>query len=90
MEKPVPQAHHKPKLSITNEVECLKKAKKVKNGYTEREFNMENKSNKRDYLEEWKGIVNAKDLHKALVEHFSYLADTPGFEKVLYSDAGSG
>ncbi len=58
---------------------CLKEAeegtaKSMKNKITE---------SKNDYLEEWQKIVDAKDLDKALIDHFSYLADTPGYNKVL-------
>ncbi|EMY77006.1 leucine rich repeat protein [Leptospira weilii serovar Ranarum str. ICFT] len=41
-----------------------------------------------DYLLEWKKIANHKnpdDLPKLLTEHFSYLADMPGFDAVLWS-----
>lgn len=36
-----------------------------------------------NYLEEWRTIVEAKDLHKALILHFSYLVDSPGYDRVL-------
>ncbi|EMY79497.1 WGR domain protein [Leptospira weilii serovar Ranarum str. ICFT] len=70
-------------------------SEKLKKGYVEDDAtlantkstatNTEKKKNepKADYLKEWEAIVNAKDLPKALISHFSYLADTPGYEKVL-------
>ncbi|EKR64838.1 hypothetical protein LEP1GSC036_4538 [Leptospira weilii str. 2006001853] len=36
-----------------------------------------------NYLKEWQTIVDAKDLHKALIQHFSYLADNPRFKNLL-------
>jgi hypothetical protein len=38
-----------------------------------------------DYINKWKTIVSAKVLKKALLKHFSYLADSPGYTKVLKS-----
>ncbi|EMP82567.1 WGR domain protein [Leptospira santarosai str. CBC1531] len=37
------------------------------------------------YLQEWETIVKSKDLPKALVRHFSYLADTKGYQSILNS-----
>jgi len=36
-----------------------------------------------NYLNEWQTIVDAKDMHQALYDHFLYLCDTPGFEPLL-------
>ncbi|EMO60922.1 hypothetical protein LEP1GSC133_5213 [Leptospira borgpetersenii serovar Pomona str. 200901868] len=33
----------------------------------------ESKNSNSGYFNEWEAIVNAKDLHKALINHFSYL-----------------
>ncbi|WP_036076027.1 WGR domain-containing protein [Leptospira weilii] len=68
---------------------CLKKAQKLlseklKKGYVE--INPPKKGSpqiKADYLKEWQAIVDSEDLHKALINHFSYLADTPGYDKIL-------
>lgn len=38
-----------------------------------------------DYLQEWQQIVNANNLHHALVNHFLYLAETPEDRIVLES-----
>ena len=35
------------------------------------------------HLTEWKQIVDASDLSKALINHFSYLADTPDWKSIL-------
>lgn len=40
---------------------------------------------KRKYLQEWKQLTVAPNLHEALVDHFAYLADTAGYDKVLKS-----
>jgi predicted DNA-binding WGR domain protein len=37
----------------------------------------------KNYLNEWEEIVNAQDIPKALIKHFSYLADTPGYVNLL-------
>ncbi|WP_338422233.1 WGR domain-containing protein [Leptospira borgpetersenii] len=82
-----------------SEEKCLKEAKKLlseklKKGYVEGNNFANTKSSttdtiiksqepKIDYLKEWQAIVDAKDLHKALIEHFSYLGDNPRFKKLL-------
>ncbi|MBE8365225.1 WGR domain-containing protein [Leptospira borgpetersenii] len=82
-----------------SEEKCLKEAKKLlseklKKGYVEGSNFANTKSSttdtiiksqepKIDYLKEWQAIVDAKDLHKALIEHFSYLGDNPRFKKLL-------
>ena len=38
-----------------------------------------------DHINKWNTIVSAKDLKKTLLKHFSYLADSPGYSKVLKS-----
>lgn len=78
---------------FANEKKCLNEVEKLlneklKKGYQEAKKSAIVKSYskasvKTDYLREWEAIVNAKDLTKALVNHFAYLADTPGFEPVL-------
>ncbi|EMY14960.1 WGR domain protein [Leptospira weilii str. Ecochallenge] len=83
--------------TFDSEEECQKEAKKLlseklKKGYAEGKIlaktksasaGKKNQEPQADYLKEWENIVNAKDLHKALNEHFAYLADSPGYEKVL-------
>ncbi len=44
---------------------------------------MKSQESEIDYLKEWQAIVDAKDLHKALIHHFAYLADSPRFKKLL-------
>ncbi|MDI7225075.1 hypothetical protein [Leptospira santarosai] len=44
---------------------------------------MKNPEFKNSYLEEWQAILEAKDLSQALVLHFSYLADSPGYDRIL-------
>ncbi|EMY14391.1 leucine rich repeat protein [Leptospira weilii str. Ecochallenge] len=77
-----------------SEEECQKEAKKLlqeklKKGYAEGEGQTSSVKQKTsaqtldNFVKEWEEIVNAKDLHKALIRHFSYLADSPGYEKVL-------
>ncbi|EMY77941.1 WGR domain protein [Leptospira weilii serovar Ranarum str. ICFT] len=70
-------------------------SEKLKKGYVEGDAtlantksnttNTEKKNNelKADYLKEWQAIVDAKDLHKALIEHFSYLVDNPKYDRLL-------
>jgi|GEM_PF-1908724 len=58
-------------------------ASKIKKGYVEATASSSPaENNPNDYAK----ILNAKnqgELHNALIEHFAYLADTPGFEPVL-------
>ncbi|WP_156469938.1 WGR domain-containing protein, partial [Leptospira alstonii] len=42
-----------------------------------------NSEPKADYIKEWEEIANSKDLQDSLTKHFSYLADSPGFEPVV-------
>ncbi|MDI7226662.1 WGR domain-containing protein, partial [Leptospira santarosai] len=76
--------------SFDDEKKCLKEAEKLlseklKKGYVEGDTkrsssNMKKKITKSEngYLQEWETIVKSKDLPKALVRHFAYLADTKG------------
>ncbi len=81
-----------------SEEKCLKEAKKLlseklKKGYVEGSNFVNTKSStdtiiksqepKIDYIKEWQAIVDAKDLHKALIEHFSYLVDNPEYDRLL-------
>jgi predicted DNA-binding WGR domain protein len=69
----------KSEYECENEAEKLVK-EKVKKGYAER---ASDEGVSADYLEEWEDIVKAKDLTKALIKHFSYLADNPEFMPAL-------
>ncbi|WP_016755542.1 WGR domain-containing protein [Leptospira santarosai] len=82
--------------TFDDEQECLKEAKtllseKLKKGYLEVGIEKNDSVNKKEeivesknaYLEEWKTLIKAQDLPKALIRHFSYLADTPGYGRVL-------
>ncbi|EKO78168.1 MULTISPECIES: WGR domain-containing protein [unclassified Leptospira] len=82
--------------SFDNEEKCLKEAEKLlseklKKGYLEVGIEKNDSVNKKEeivesknaYLEEWKTLIKAQDLPKALIRHFSYLADTPGYGRVL-------
>ncbi|EMO53824.1 WGR domain-containing protein [Leptospira noguchii] len=74
-----------------NAEKCLKEAEKLVSsklgkGYKETDVTADPagaKGKEADYLNAWKTIANAKNLTKALIEHFSYLADIAGFESVL-------
>ena len=33
----------------------------------------------------YNNLLKTENLHKALCEHFAYLADSPGFEPVLFA-----
>jgi hypothetical protein len=44
---------------------------------------VEEPSVEKAFILAWKALAAAEDRHAALVEHFRYLADTPGFEPVL-------
>jgi Leucine-rich repeat (LRR) protein len=44
---------------------------------------MEEASMEKAFVLAWKAIAAAEDRHAALIEHFWYLADAPGFEPVL-------
>lgn len=70
--------------------QCLKEAgkllnEKLKKGYTEQspKDKKDNSAGHLDYFKDWQAIAEAKDLHQALANHFTYLADTPDFEPVL-------
>ncbi len=82
--------------TFDNEEKCLKEAEKLlaeklKKGYVEEDTLANTKSvdskkdsePSNDYLKEWEAIVDAKDIHKALIKHFSYLADNPRFQTLL-------
>ncbi|EMM76914.1 WGR domain-containing protein [Leptospira santarosai] len=82
--------------TFDNEEKCLKEAEKLlaeklKKGYVEVGIEKNDSVNKKEeivesknaYLEEWKTLIKAQDLPKALIRHFSYLADTPGYGRVL-------
>ncbi|MDI7173764.1 WGR domain-containing protein [Leptospira santarosai] len=82
--------------SFDDEKKCLKEAEKLlaeklKKGYVEVGIEKNDSVNKKEeivesknaYLEEWKTLIKAQDLPKALIRHFSYLADTPGYGRVL-------
>lgn len=38
-----------------------------------------------NYLKRWQQIINATDFSKALTLHFTYLADSPGYDRLLES-----
>ncbi|WP_032915098.1 WGR domain-containing protein [Leptospira santarosai] len=83
--------------SFDDEETCLKEAEKLlneklKKGYVEGNATLANtksatvKKNpepSNEYLIEWEAIVDAKDIHKALIKHFSYLADNARFQTLL-------
>ncbi|EMJ48644.1 WGR domain protein [Leptospira santarosai str. HAI1349] len=84
--------------TFDDEKKCLKEAEKLlaeklKKGYLEvgieknDSSNMKKKITKSEngYLQEWETIVKSKDLPKALVRHFAYLADTKGYQSILNS-----
>lgn len=86
--------------TFNTEEKCLKEAEKLlseklKKGYVENTTTSrknESKNSNTDYFNEWEAIVNAKDIHKALMNHFSYLADSSGFEKfpeIFFKEAKS-
>ncbi len=57
-------------------------ASKIKKGYKEQQTDS-TKADKSTVESEYSDLLNTKDLHKALCDHFAYLADTPGFEPIL-------
>jgi predicted DNA-binding WGR domain protein len=70
--------------TFTDESEAIKDAEKlvstkVKKGYVEVSLD----ASTTDYTEIWEKITVAKNLKSALVNHFSFLADTKGFTEVL-------
>ncbi|EKR93418.1 WGR domain protein [Leptospira santarosai str. CBC379] len=82
--------------TFDDEKKCLKEAEKLlaeklKKGYVEGGIEKNDSVNKKEeivesknaYLEEWETLIKAQDLPKALIRHFSYLADTPGYGRVL-------
>ncbi|EKO35287.1 WGR domain protein [Leptospira santarosai str. CBC379] len=82
--------------SFDDEQKCLKEAEKLlseklKKGYLEVGIEKNDSSNKKEeivesknaYLEEWETLIKAQDLPKALVQHFSYLIDYPGYDRLL-------
>ncbi|EMP82566.1 WGR domain protein, partial [Leptospira santarosai str. CBC1531] len=89
-------AGHTQTKTFDDEQKCLKEAKKLlaeklKKGYVEDATLANTKSAtvkknpepSDEYLKEWEAIVDAKDIHKALIKHFSYLADNPRFQTLL-------
>ncbi len=36
-----------------------------------------------EYLKRWEEIANATDLIQALTRHFAYLADSPGYDRLV-------
>ncbi|EMO14840.1 WGR domain protein [Leptospira santarosai str. CBC523] len=88
--------------SFDDEKKCLKEAEKLlaeklKKGYVEVGIEKNDSVNKKEeivesknaYLEEWETIVKSKDLPKALVRHFAYLADTPDGKQGLFPSNSS-
>lgn len=75
--------------TFINEGVCVKEADKLikaklKKGYEEHsESDIIQQKTHDDYFNEWKKIVASKNKSKALVKHFSFLLDTPGFEPIL-------
>jgi len=80
--------------TFDDEHKCLKEAQKLineklKKGYVVTDETPAIKTEKAvlkvatDYKKEWHDIIDAKDIHKALYDHFLYLCDTPGFEPIL-------
>ncbi|MDI7237793.1 WGR domain-containing protein [Leptospira santarosai] len=92
--------------SYESEEACLKEVKRKllrlkKNGYVEGNATLadtksatlkQNPEPSNDYLKAWGEICNAKNLQLALIDHFSYLADSPGFEdipQILFAESKS-
>lgn len=70
--------------NFDSEAECMKEAnklvsEKLKKGYTEKTQPHAN------YADDWKKLTASTDLSDALIQHFSYLADTPEFASTLKS-----
>jgi predicted DNA-binding WGR domain protein len=74
-----------------SEAKCLKEAEKLvaekkKKGYVPGNVNESTNTkalNSKPHYSKMLNTKSKKDLHVALIEHFSYLVDTPGFERVL-------
>ncbi|UOG34870.1 WGR domain-containing protein [Leptospira noguchii] len=83
--------------TFDNEEKCLKEAEKLlneklKKGYVEGDATLANTKSvdlkkdsepSNDYIKEWKEITDSQNLQNDLTKHFSYLADSPGFEPVI-------
>ncbi|EMN80473.1 WGR domain-containing protein [Leptospira interrogans] len=80
--------------TFETEETCIKEAQKLlseklKKGYIEGNIQTSSPKEKtsvqtpNDFHKEWEKIVNSKDLQNDLTKHFSYLADSSGFEPVI-------
>ncbi|EKR72225.1 WGR domain protein [Leptospira noguchii str. 2006001870] len=76
--------------TFDNEEKCLKEAQKLlseklKKGYIEENTQTSSQKEKtsNDFLKEWEAITDSQNLQNDLTKHFSYLADSPGFEPVI-------
>lgn len=73
-----------------SEKKCIEAAdkliqEKLNKGYVKQKSKENSKvaTKRAGYLDDWESIVRSKNLHRALIDHFSYLADSPGFDLVV-------